>query len=96
MSKQTIQEAVAACSRPLLTSRPPRMSYEEYRIKRTYQNAWIKQRLKGFICYVSSELVIKDMSNVRLFNHKTDDINKAAIRNNRQPFVGSTRFLNPI
>ena len=36
---------------PLFTARPKGMSYQEYRERRAYQNAWLKERLKGFICY---------------------------------------------
>lgn len=84
---------------PLLTARPKGMSYQEYRERRAYQNAWLKERLKGFICYVSSELVVYDKITglPRLFNHRTDDIHKANIRTNPQPFVGSARYdLKPL
>jgi hypothetical protein len=84
---------------PLLTARPKGMSYQEYRECRAYQNAWLKERLKGFICYVSSELVVYDKITglPRLFNHRTDDIHKANIRTNPQPFVGSARYgLKPL
>ena len=67
--------------------------------RRAYQNAWLKERLKGFICYVSSELVVYDKITglPRLFNHRTDDIHKANIRTNPQPFVGSARYgLKPL
>ena len=69
------------------------------RERRAYQNAWLKERLKGFICYVSSELVVYDKITglPRLFNHRTDDIHKANIRTNPQPFVGSARYgLKPL
>ena len=80
-------------------SSPKGMSYQEYRERRAYQNAWLKERLKGFICYVSSELVVYDKITglPRLFNHRTDDIHKANIRTNPQPFVGSARYgLKPL
>lgn len=83
----------------LLTARPKGMSYQEYRERRAYQNAWLKERLKGFICYVSSELIVYDKITglPRLFNHRTDDIHKANIRTNPQPFVGSARYgLKPL
>lgn len=83
----------------LLTARPKGMSYQEYRERRAYQNAWLKERLKGFICYVSSELFVYDKITglPRLFNHRTDDIHKANIRTNPQPFVGSARYgLKPL
>lgn len=78
---------------------PKGMSYQEYRERRAYQNAWLKERLKGFICYVSSELFVYDKITglPRLFNHRTDDIHKANIRTNPQPFVGSARYgLKPL
>lgn len=34
---------------PLFTARPKGMSYQKYRERRAYQNAWLKERLKGFI-----------------------------------------------
>lgn len=83
----------------LLTSRPKGMSYEDYREARKYQNQWLKQRLKGFICYVASELVTVDKITgaSRLFDHRQDDINKALMRRNPTPFVGSARYdLKPL
>ena len=41
----------------ILTARPKKMSYEEYRAKRTGQNKRLKARLKGFLVYKSSEIV---------------------------------------
>ena len=84
---------------PFFTARPKGMSYQEYRERRAYHNAWLKERLKGFICYVSSELVVYDKvtGSPRLFNHHTDDIRQAQIKTNPQPFVGSARYnLKPL
>ena len=99
MGKSKSKSGGARNFTPLLTARPKGMSYQEYRECRAYQNAWLKERLKGFICYVSSELVVYDKITglPRLFNHRTDDIHKANIRTNPQPFVGSARYgLKPL
>lgn len=97
---KVLREGVVAENRtPLLTARPNGMSYREYRERRAYQNAWLKERLKGFICYVSSELVVYDKITglPQLFNHRTDGIHKAQVRTNPQPFVGSARYdLKPL
>ena len=79
MGKSKSKSGGARNYTPLLTARPKGMSYQEYRERRAYQNAWLKERLKGFICYVSSELVVYDKITglPRLFNHRTDDIHKA-------------------
>lgn len=58
--KKTTKETEVARNVQLLTSRPKGMSYEDYREARKYQNQWLKQRLKGFICYIASELVTVD------------------------------------
>lgn len=81
MGKSKSKSGGARNYTPLLTARPKGMSYQEYRERRAYQNAWLKERLKGFICYVSSELVVYDKITglPRLFNHRTDDIHKANI-----------------
>jgi len=97
--KKTTKETEVARNVQLLTSRPKGMSYEDYREARKYQNQWLKQRLKGFICYVASELVTVDkITGVsRLFDHRKDDINKALMRRNPTPFVGSARYdLKPL
>ena len=99
MGKSKSKSGGARNYTPLLTACPKGMSYQEYRERRAYQNAWLKERLKGFICYVSSELVVYDKITglPRLFNHRTDDIHKANIRTNPQPFVGSARYgLKPL
>lgn len=99
MGKSKSKSGGARNYTPLLTARPKGMSYQEYRERRAYQNAWLKERLKGFICYVSSELFVYDKITglPRLFNHRTDDIHKANIRTNPQPFVGSARYgLKPL
>lgn len=44
----------------ILTARPKKMSYEEYRAERTRQNKRLKARLKGFLVYKSSEIVKVD------------------------------------
>ena len=74
MGKSKSKSGGARNYTPLLTARPKGMSYQEYRERRAYQNAWLKERLKGFICYVSSELVVYDKITglPRLFNHRTD------------------------
>lgn len=41
----------------ILTARPEKMSYEEYRVERAYQNKRLKKRLKGFLVYKASEIV---------------------------------------
>lgn len=97
--KKTTKETEVARNVQLLTSRPKGMSYEDYREARKYQNQWLKQRLKGFICYIASELVTVDKITgaSRLFNHRQDDINKALMRKNPTPFVGSARYdLKPL
>lgn len=97
--KKTTKETEVARNVQLLTSRPKGMSYEDYRESRKYQNQWLKQRLKGFICYIASELVTVDKITgaSRLFNHRQDDINKALMRKNPTPFVGSARYdLKPL
>lgn len=97
--KKTTKETEVARNVYLLTSRPKGMSYEDYREARKYQNQWLKQRLKGFICYIASELVTVDKITgaSRLFNHRQDDINKALMRKNPTPFVGSARYdLKPL
>jgi hypothetical protein len=40
----------------ILTARPEKMSYEEYRAERAYQNKRLKKRLKGFLVYKASEV----------------------------------------
>lgn len=97
--KKTTKETEVARNVQLLTSRPKGMSYEDYREARKYQNQWLKQRFKGFICYIASELVTVDKITgaSRLFNHRQDDINKALMRKNPTPFVGSARYdLKPL
>lgn len=97
--KKTTKETEVTRNVQLLTSRPKGMSYEDYREVRKYQNQWLKQRLKGFICYIASELVTVDKITgaSRLFDHRQDDINKALMRRNPTPFVGSARYdLKPL
>ena len=50
MGKSKSKSGGARNYTPLLTARPKGMSYQEYRERRAYQNAWLKERLKGFIC----------------------------------------------
>ena len=41
----------------ILTARPVGMSYEDYRNKLVMQNAKLKARKRGFLCYKSSEVI---------------------------------------
>ena len=97
--KKTTKETEVARNVQLLTYRPNGMSYEDFKEARKAQNQWLKQRMKGFICYVASELVTVDKLTgvTRLFDHRQDDINKALMRKNPTPFVGSARYdLKPL
>ena len=41
----------------ILTARPEKLSYNEYRTLRASQNKRLKQRLKGFLVYKASEII---------------------------------------
>jgi hypothetical protein len=41
----------------ILTARPEKLSYGEYRTVRALQNKRLKERLKGFLVYKASEIV---------------------------------------
>ena len=41
----------------ILTARPEKLSYNEYRTVRAYQHKRLKERLKGFLVYKASEIV---------------------------------------
>lgn len=41
----------------VMTARPEKMSYQTYRQKRTHLNKMLKDRLKGIVCYVASEMI---------------------------------------
>ena len=63
----------------ILTARPEKLSYGEYRIVRASQNKRLKERLKGFLVYKASEIV---------------KVGEAEMLRKYQPCVGKKFVLN--
>ena len=72
----------------ILNERPVGMNFEDYKNHLKAQKQWIKGRLKGFICYVSSEIIEREF-----------DKNEKEIRQRLRifpPFVGIASKLKPL
>lgn len=69
----------------IINARPEGMSFEAYREHLKAQNEWIKNRKKGFLVYLASEI-------------RTIGEGKNAMQTSRkyQPFVGVASKLKPI
>ena len=66
----------------IITGRPKGMSFEEYKEKRSHSNAQLKERLRGFLCYLSVQI--------------TDGKDGQIMRKSYRPFIGQASKLKPL
>jgi hypothetical protein len=74
----------------ILCARPEGMSFKAYQEHLKEQAAWLKNRKKGFLVYVSSEIINKEMEDNKGYK-KTEKW-----RRTHKPFVGSVTNLKPV
>lgn len=65
----------------ILTARPASMDFETYKSHMREQKKWIKERLRGFLVYKSSEIIT---------------IGKVQTMRKYAPFVGCASSLKPL
>lgn len=77
----------------ILTKRPENMSFEAYKQHLAKQRHWLKERKKGFLVYISAEIIKKEVS-----KKNTDEKETVYERLTYMPFVGSakTDLVKPI